>query len=84
MVTFTPYPIEVVTDLGNAYLIYVESGYQHNNDIWTCVLCESGEVKHFQTKQVRLTKNHTFQIYERKENKEAKKDGNNVLPEQSY
>ena len=62
MVTFTPYPIKFNTVLGECYLIYVESGAQFENDIWTGCLLETGEVKHFTTKQITIEKNQTFNI----------------------
>ena len=66
MVVFAPYPIPVVTPLGNAYAIYCESGGMFENDIWTCCLCDGGEVKHFTTEQIKIFKNSTFDIYEKK------------------
>ena len=62
MITFTTHPIKFNTILGDCYLIYVESGGQHENDIWTGCLCETGEVKHFTTKQVTIERNQTFNI----------------------
>lgn len=84
MIVFVPYPIPVTTQFGDGYLLYVESGKQFENDIWTICLCDGGEVRHFNTSQIKIFKNATFGIYERKENKEAKEDGSNVLPERSY
>ena len=66
MIVFSPYPIPVNTPLGDAYLIYVESSNMFENDVWTCCLCEGGEVKHFTTEQIRIFKNNTFNINESK------------------
>ena len=45
-----------------AYLLYVESGGQYENDIWTCVHCDGGIVRHYTTDQIRIHKNSTFNI----------------------
>jgi hypothetical protein len=73
MITFTPYPIPVITPLGEAYLVYVESSSMFENDIWTCCLCNGGDIKHFTTEQLKIHKNATFNIYEQKASKETKK-----------
>ena len=62
MITFSPSPIPVVTELGEGYLLYVESSKQWENDIWTIVMCDSGAVKHFSTSQVKIHHNATFDI----------------------
>lgn len=79
MIVFTPYPIPVVTEIGDGYLLYIQSSQQFENDIWTCVLCNGGEVKHFNTSQIKIFKNPTFEIYERKANKKVKENGKTVL-----
>lgn len=70
-VTFTPYPIPVVTPLGDGFLLYVQSSEQFENDIWTICLCNGGEIKHFNTSQIRIFKNATFEIYEKKDNQKT-------------
>jgi len=62
MITFSPSPIPVVTELGEGYLLYVESSGQWENDIWTIVIRDSGAVKHFNTSQVKIHHNATFDI----------------------
>lgn len=62
MITFSPYPIKFNTKLGKCYLIYVESSGQYENDVWTGCVCQTGEVKHFTTKQITIEKNQTFNI----------------------
>lgn len=62
MIAFSPYPIPVVTPLGDAYLIYVESSKQFENDVWTCCLLDGGDIKHFNTGQLNIFKNATFDI----------------------
>lgn len=65
MITFATYPIPVITPLGDGYLIYCESSGTLENDVWTCCLCEGGEVKHFTTAQIKIHKNSTFNINEK-------------------
>lgn len=62
MITFSPSPIPVITELGEGYLLYVESSGQWENDVWTIVMRESGSVKHFNTSQIKIHKNATFDI----------------------
>lgn len=63
MITFVPYPIPVVVEENkDGYLLYVESGQQFENDIWTIVLCEGGIVRHYNTSQVKIYQNSTFGI----------------------
>ena len=69
MIVFAPYPIPVVTPLGDAYVIYVESSNVFENDVFTCCLCDGGQVRHFSTDQIKIFKNATFNIHESKESK---------------
>lgn len=63
MIVFAPYPIPVIVEeTKEAYLLYVQSGEQFENDIWTCVLCEGGLVRHYSTDQVLIHKNATIGI----------------------
>lgn len=62
MITFPPNPIPVVTELGDGYVLYIESGSQLENDCWTVVLCEGGVVWHFLTSQVKVFSNATYGI----------------------
>lgn len=63
MITFCPIPIPVVVENDKeAYVIYVESSGQWENDIWTCVLCDGGLVKHYSTSQVVIHQNLTFDL----------------------
>lgn len=55
-------PIPVVTEHGDGYAIYVESGGQFENDIWTCVLCNGGTIRHYNTSQIKIHHNATFEI----------------------
>lgn len=56
-------PIPVVTqDNEEGYAIYVESSGMFENDIWCVVLCNGGIIRHYNTSQIRIHKNSTFEI----------------------
>jgi hypothetical protein len=56
-------PIDVITDKGEkGYAIYVESSGMFFNDIWCIVLSDSGIIRHYTSKQIRIDKNSTFDI----------------------
>lgn len=59
-------PMPVITPIGNGYMIYVRDGGTMENDIFTVVLENGGEIKHFRSDQIKLYKNATFDICERK------------------
>lgn len=63
MIVFPPNPIPVVVEGDKeGYLLYVESSGQFDNDVWTIVLCDGGFVKHYNTSQIRIFHNATFDI----------------------
>jgi len=56
-------PIPVVTeDNREGYAIYVESSGMFENDIWCVVLCDGGIIRHFNTSQLKVYQNATFEI----------------------
>lgn len=55
-------PMPVITPLGKGFAIYVRESGTFENDIWTVCLCETGDVKHFLTSQIKIEKNGTFDI----------------------
>jgi hypothetical protein len=55
-------PIPVITPLGGAYAMYVTSGGTFENDIWTVVLENGGNILHFRSDQIKMYKNATFDI----------------------
>lgn len=55
-------PIPVVTPLGDGYAIYVSNSGSFENDIWTIVLCDGGDVRHFRTDQIKIHINGTLGI----------------------
>lgn len=58
----TPIPIVVILDKQEGYAIYVESSGMFENDIWTCVLCKEGIIRHYRTDQIVVHYNATFDI----------------------
>jgi len=56
-------PIPVVTSDGqDGYAIYVESSGMFENDVWCVVLCNGGIIRHYNTSQLRVHHNATFEI----------------------
>jgi len=66
-------PIPVITPLGDAYAIYITTNGMWDDDEWTCALMKDGQVRHFNSSQIRLWHNGTYDICkdltEKKENK---------------
>lgn len=58
----TPIPIVVKETKEDGYALYVESGGMLENDIWTCVLCDGGIIRHYNTSQLVIYNNATFNI----------------------
>jgi len=57
------HPIPVVTESGeDGYAIYVQSSGMFENDIWAVVLCNGGVIRHYNTSQLRIYHNQTFNI----------------------
>ena len=56
-------PIPVYnTQHGHGYAIYVRDSGTFENDIWCVVLCDGGIIRHYQTDQLRMFMNMTFNI----------------------
>ncbi len=55
-------PMPVITELGNGYVIYVTNGGTFENDIWTIVMENGGQIMHFRSDQIKMYKNATFDI----------------------
>lgn len=55
-------PIPLITPHGEGYAIYVSNSGMLENDVWTVVLIETGEIKHYNTSQLKVSKNGTFEI----------------------
>jgi hypothetical protein len=58
----TPIPIVVKETKEDGYALYVESGGMLENDIWTCVLRNGGTIRHYNTSQLVIYNNATFNI----------------------
>lgn len=56
------HPIPVVTPLGDGYAIYIRDGGTFENDIWTVVLENGGDIRHFRSDQLKMYANGTFDI----------------------
>lgn len=56
-----PIPV-VVEDSKDGYAIYVTDSGMFENDIWCVVLSEGGVVRHYNTSQIKIFKNRTFEI----------------------
>lgn len=61
-------PIPVIVEEKEGYAIYVQSGEQFENDIWTVVHKEGGIVRHYLTSQILIQSNATFSITKNKTN----------------
>ena len=55
-------PIDVVTPLGDGYLFYVQSGGTWGNDIFTVILRDGGNIRHFTSEQINIFANGTMDI----------------------
>jgi hypothetical protein len=55
-------PIPITTPHGLGYAIYVSNSGTFDNDCWCIVLKETGEIKHYNTSQLKMVKNGTFDI----------------------
>lgn len=64
MTTFAPHPIPVTTPLGDGYILYITPGGMYENDEITVVLLKGGEIRHFESGQIRVWVNSTYGIHE--------------------
>jgi hypothetical protein len=62
ILNFPPYPICVETPLGIGTVLYIRSNYLFDNDEFTVVLNETGDIRHFNTLQVKVSTNQTYNI----------------------
>jgi len=56
-----PIPV-IVEDNKEAYAIYVTNSGTFENDIWCCVHCKTGIVRHYRSDQIKIHFNQTFNI----------------------
>lgn len=62
MITQLTEPIEVLTPLGRGWAILVIDYGPHINSCWVVALSDDGQVKHFDSNDVKLWINHTLGI----------------------
>lgn len=55
-------PIPCKTPLGDGYIWYITSNGMLENDELTIIMCDDGSVKHFNTSQVNIWFNATYEI----------------------
>lgn len=62
-IVFCPFPLPVVIEENKeGWLLYVQSGEQFANDVFTVVHKEGGIVRHYSSDQVKVAANATFGI----------------------
>lgn len=66
MITFAPFPIPVITPLGEAYVVYIAHSPVFENDEVTCALCEGGQWRTFSTADIKSHHNATYGITKNK------------------
>lgn len=54
--------VPCVTPLGDAYVWYIKSNGFLENDEVTCILLDTGQVRHFTTDQIKIWHNATYGI----------------------
>jgi hypothetical protein len=62
MITFCPYPIPVVTPLGDGFAIYINSNGMWENDEVCVAMKDGGQWYHFNTLQIKSWHNATYNI----------------------
>lgn len=62
MITFPPYPIPVITPLGDGYVVYVTNGATWENDCICVALTKDGQWRHFSTGDIKAAKNATYGV----------------------
>ncbi len=62
MISWPPTMIPVKTEHGEGYVLYINDGGGFENDLFTIVLCETGKIKHYNSQQVTIIQNLTYDI----------------------
>ena len=55
-------PIPVKTPLGDGWALIVIDYGPNFNTVWTVSLKENGQIKHFESNDIKVEKNYTFNI----------------------
>lgn len=50
----------VDTEFGKCHALFIIDYGIHENTIWVCASLEDGNIRHFDSNQIRLQKNHTL------------------------
>lgn len=61
-IVFPPYPLPVVTPLGDGYVVYIKCNGMYENDEVCVALREEGQWRHFNTSQIKMYHNGTYDI----------------------
>lgn len=61
-VTFCPFPLPVVTPLGEGYVVYITEGPMWENDCVTVALLDGGQWRHFSSNDIKSFHNQTYGI----------------------
>lgn len=61
-IAFPPFPIPIVTPLGDGYVVYVETNPTWENDSITVALCDGGQWRHFNSGDIKSFHNSTYGI----------------------
>lgn len=67
MLEFAPYPIPVITPLGEGYVVYISTNPTFENDEVCVALCDGGQWRHFNTGQIKSYENITYGIKKQKQ-----------------
>ena len=59
--------IPVNTPHGEGYIMYVNDSGGFENDVFCVVLCETGNIKHYNTTQITVIRNQTYGIENKKQ-----------------
>ena len=62
MITFVDFPLPVVTEQGDGYVLYVKENGMFENDEWCVCMTVDGSVKHFVSSQIKVWRNETYGI----------------------
>lgn len=53
--------ITVDTEFGECHVLFIIDYGIHRNTIWVCSSIQDGKIRHFDTNQITVTNNYTFE-----------------------
>jgi len=62
MIVFPPYPIPVIADGQEGYVVYIRSNSLWENDEVCVALCDGGQWRHYNSGQIKSYHNATYGI----------------------